>query len=320
MGHMAELFERLQCVTTVLGALKGKAQGERVGQMEAATLVRMIQSRPISADDLATAMTRVAMVGFQGKDEDTVMEALSAKFLANAEAPPPPAPGGSLTLGASRLKQQDFSSFVSFLTASAWIEIRDSGTMSRAADLLVALGLRSPTEATVRDLAVAYLMANEGPEAARLMPALRRTSFMSVPRKYFHKALVGAPALETWQLVLEESPQALRLRRPGLYANVYSTEDPVPMPFSHVEYEWFRTHTPQRRPKGSRERDYATPSSNSEAFAPLMEVLKMVVPQLQADKKTPSLENLTIFNRSPSGALTTPKPAKLPGGRFRSKR
>ena len=50
----------------------------------------------------------------------------------------------------------------------------------------------------------------------------------------------------------------------------------------------------------------------------------MVVPQLQGDKKTPSLENLTIFKRSPSIALTAQKgseepPAKLPGEAFEPK-
>ena len=68
---MAELFDRLQCVTTVLGALRGKPHYVQVSHMEAAVITRMIRESSISNDDIAMAMTRVAMVGFQSKDEGT---------------------------------------------------------------------------------------------------------------------------------------------------------------------------------------------------------------------------------------------------------
>ena len=315
-AEMADLFNRLQCSATVLRALQGKAQRDRVSCCEAATIVRMVQSTTIPADDVATAMTRVAKVGFQSKDEDTIIEALSAKFLEHSEAPAPSAPTGPVILGGWRPKQQNFTSFVHFLPASAWIEIEDSGTMSKAAEVLVALGLRSPTEATLRDLAMAYLMATEGPEAARLMPERRRTSFKSVPRQYLMKAKEKAPAPETWQLVLEESPEALRLRRPGVFASVYSTEEAAPMPISSVDYEWLRTHTLCRSPKVAKAGEVlpASSSSSSDVMAPMMEMLKLVLPQLQSEKRPPALEGLKIFNRSPLN-IVVPKKQEEPEAR-----
>ena len=235
----------------VMCALKGRPQYKKVSKSEADVLIRLLKDSDIPQEGLASAIAEVATFGFARADEDALLEAMSNTLLQKSNEVPAAAPEHVADGKVKEGKRQNFETFVNFMPASAWQEMKDSGTLSRACEVLVALGLRSPTEHTFRDIAVAYLLATAGEEQARTMSPVRRTSFAAVVRQSFTTARAHAAEPPTWQMLLERTPADLKIKRPGVYAAAYKSELPVAFPYSAVEYESLRTYTRCRKPRSN---------------------------------------------------------------------
>ena len=289
---MLDFVERLQCSKAVMCALKGRPQYKKVSKSEADVLIRLLKDSHISQEGLANAIAEVATFGFARADEDALLEAMSNTLLQKSNEVPAAAPENVADGKVKEGKRQNFETFVNFMPASAWQEMKDSGTLSRACEVLVALGLRSPTEHTYRDLAVAYLLASSGAEQARTMSAERRTSFAAVVRRSFATVKKQAAEPPTWELVLEKTPADLKMKRPGVHAAAYNSEPPVAFPFSAVEYEALRTYTRCRKPRGNGLSGSTDVQGAPELMRTVVDMVRMCMgqQQQQLDQPPPNFE------------------------------
>eukprot|EP00969_Alexandrium_andersonii_P079356 3499425-Alexandrium_andersonii.AAC.1 len=124
-----------------------------------------------------------------------------------------------------------------------------AGSLESVADFLMRLGLRHPTEPTVRDVALALLFQSEGFEGALAMPPEGKLAIIKAMKQGIKARVRLAPPLAQWVAHLPRYPEELRSLSADIFKSAFGDQSPAACPISEVQMGQLRMTTRMRTMK-----------------------------------------------------------------------
>ncbi len=118
-------------------------------------------------------------------------------------------------------------------------------------DFLIRLGLRHPSEPTVRVMALSILFMTEGFEKVMAMSPETKLGFVQSVKQMFKGRAKFVLAPTVWIFLLPRSIDQLKREYPLVYEALYTEESPSASPISELELEQMKVTTRMRAVKSS---------------------------------------------------------------------
>jgi len=222
MSDSGEVRRRLDAAALVLGNLEGAAGHEAASRLQKHALIATTNRSTIASDDRAELSCIVAAMKWHGSDRDDVLQALLVE--------------PCCTPSRSRRTLQQYFAVTEYLTRSEWDSlIAEKNTATTKIDIIVnrciRLGLRRPTEHTLKLLTSLWLAVSEAPERLAAMPTSQKVDSARYFKACFKAAARRAaePGLHLERL--PATPAELQAKHASTYGNAYEPgEAPIPCP------------------------------------------------------------------------------------------
>ena len=213
-----EVRARIGTARLLLGSVNGPSHVVASKTQAMALAANVLQQPDISVEERAALMVLAAAVAWAEPDKHVVMQAL---------APAEP------TVAASRLPMQNFMPLVEYFTEADWRCLMDPQRGSQVKqDIMfgraLKLGLRNPSEQTVKWLTCVFLLLTEPADVVRNMPSSAKTALMKFTKTAFKSMIRRVAVPDEFLERLPTMPEQLREQRPKLFEAAYECgEAPV---------------------------------------------------------------------------------------------
>jgi hypothetical protein len=221
MESVKQIKIRIGAARVVLDQHSGDAaKHSLISKVQSGALVASILASvaDLTAEDRAELANLVVEANWHGLDGNAILQALI----------PPKTPD---VLGKRRRTSQTFLSLPNYGDADFWMLMKDPAVPSGAKldgilRLAISLGLRCPTEPTIKLITSLYLLVTEGPEEVIKTDSFaKRCSYQHV-KHVFDGQRKGAGDPPSWIEVLPENPHQLLKDHEPVYKTVFRVSVP----------------------------------------------------------------------------------------------
>jgi hypothetical protein len=209
---------RLAAARAVLGGQVGQAGHAQFSKLQALAVIDLVNKAQYTAEELSTLSAIVADVPFAPDDRTAILTAMTAA--ANGVT--------SLPAGKRRRSQQNYLGFVNYFTDTDWDQLCDVNLESAAKLTLIiavvlALGLRCPSEHTIKLLCSFYLVVTEDPVSLLRMDPGAKLSMLIYVKSQFQSAVKRVQDPPAWLERLPDTPMELFRDFPAVYTVRFGT-------------------------------------------------------------------------------------------------
>ena len=203
---------RIGTARILLASCNGESHVHASRTQAAALVATISQLQPqLSLDEKAALSILVGEVRWAGTDMDPIMAALSPAEVAKSK---------------TRHSMQNYMSVHEYFTADEWRVMQDSkATISHTRDVICSrcakLGLRTPSEQTVKWLTCLLLVLCETPESLNSMHSSLKHDMMKSFKGHFKSYIRRATHPADYIAELPAAPVLLKRMHPNLYDSAY---------------------------------------------------------------------------------------------------
>ena len=214
-----DIRARLGTARLILSEHDGRPSHAAISRVQASAIVDLLQRSDLVPSMRADILDVVCQMKWHGDDAKSVLDVLAPQHI----APP------SLK---RRRVQQNYLSILQFFTESLWEVLLSTDEtsevkLSMLVDFSLSLGLRCPTEPSMKLLTSIWIAMSE-PSASlqRMTPSSKHTLFMHFKTSFDRaRKLAGDPVV--YIEVLPSKPLLLLQRQPLVYKQCYRDDSPV---------------------------------------------------------------------------------------------
>jgi hypothetical protein len=233
------LARQIQAASDVIANLGDTDVGRRVAEAQVSNILALVPKCRLHLEDVAKAMAVIGVSSFSVDQQNRMILVVAALKVVGGEGP---APG----------KSQNFESFPAFMPTSMDSTIGTQTFGSKLMELLLVLGLRSPSEGTFQMMAIYMLVATEGLEKTLSFTAESRHGMLLTTKAWFRRIVKNMTAPTSIIGRLPHTTEDLRLAHPSLYTDLYQTDPPsqaLARLLDPISLEQLRGTTRMRKPK-----------------------------------------------------------------------
>jgi hypothetical protein len=240
---MAEaILTRLAACQSLLGALKGRPNFERVSSSERLKVHSLLLQSRLGTEDLAEVATAVGLARFASCDEQVLVDAIGDAATSESVV-------HAVGTG-SRTSQQNFEALVHFLPEGVWSLLKD-GSVEAMVEHLIKIGLRNPSEPTFMTMTLSMLFQSEGLGKVIEMSSDGKLVVLKSIKNLFKSKCKLAVQPVQWVQCLPKSPDSFRTQFSALYASAFKSCVAHASPISELGMEQMRVGAKMRKTKGS---------------------------------------------------------------------
>ena len=237
---MADEFIAQACACqSLLNSIRGRPAFGKVSKSEKNRLhAILLRAKGIASADLAKLAESVKAAKFSQVDEDALLDIIADLASSSSN-------GAPATTLPTRTALQDWEALCNYLPASLWQKLGE-GNIEEVIDFLLSLGLRHPTEPTMKIVVLSILCASDGFEKALGASQESKLALTKTVRNIFKQRVKQTLAPAVWIPTLPKMPQELRAQHPTIFAAAYTGEEPASCPISAIQMEQLKTATRMR--------------------------------------------------------------------------
>ena len=294
---------------SVLEALRSRPAFQKVSEAERARIQKLLAPAVLTMAEISTVTAAITKLDLLADDKEAALDSVAECVQrAGPEGPPQKVAGSSL---------QNYESVLHFLPESLWARV-SGGEMYDLLDFVHQLGLRNPTEPTVRAIALIILFATEGFEKAQGMSPDAKLTFIKQVKAMLKSRVKVLSASVPWIGILPKTPEQLKREHRSVYDSVYSSHPPVASKLTELQMEQLKTCTRMRTVRSPTSLMLPGLSHLPPDIMQFGQTLAMQMKQLVGEvaelkqHRPGGLANLQLMTPKPQPALAPPQQVALP--------
>ena len=227
-----QMVARLQASASVLAALAGTKNFQRVSESEREQVLQQLSSHGrVTHEAVVELGPLIKNAGFHQKDKAMLLEKVGELL---ADGPSYSDAGPEVEVQGDGGKGQNYEAAVFLVPTGVWARLEETCCTDEVFDLYARMGLRRSTEGTMRALGIAVLCVTEGLDATSKIPPAVRSSSLGPLKASYKRFVSELPNPPEYARSLPSTPEAFKQMHPKLFQAAFpngpeDTKFPIPV-------------------------------------------------------------------------------------------